>query len=437
MSDAERHLRAVPDPDESPDGTAASKRRRRRRYYRTRKDGTRAYPVRYTKPDGSVGQETFDTVQAADAFRAELRKAKRMGVAVDLTTTVEDVARQWGPAYVDRQEDKTQLMHIGNLTNRMLPWAGPMRIAQWTRKTSDDYVAWLATHGDVLACRREDGSRYGRWDRVPVDHPDRRPASASTIRTAVQTGSLVMQHAMKLGLRIDNPFHRIDRPREEAPDRRALTVDELEMIGVACEVLGKPRDRALILMRAVTGIRMQDARALEWRDVDLENGWVTVRRAADHRGKVKATKTKERERRTPLRGFGLDAMREWHSVSPTRRGLCFPNEEGRILSPSNWRRDSWVPLLRAAARGLEWRLAAQGVDAVEIGERTAALLKTVPHELRHTFPSLASASGKVPQSVAMAWGGWKSPAMWKRYEHLYDEASERAADGLGSWLDGE
>lgn len=431
------HLRAVPDPadDDGMDTTAKPKPRRRRRYVRTRADGTRAYPVRYTKPDGSVGQETFDTAQAADEFRAEIRARKRVGVKVDTATTVDDLAAAWGRQRVSKLEEKTQQQHSSSLTNRILPWGGHMRVLQWTRQTTRKFIAWMEESGDVRACRRDDGTPYGRWDRVPVDHPDRRPAGAATIRLTTSTLYGLLQHALDDGIIASNPAADAPRPKERESERRALTSRELELLGMACTALGRPRARAMIVLAAFTGMRQQDIRALEWRDIDWKAGMVLVRRAADDRGRVKTTKSgKETVRRVPLFTLAREAMEQLHEATPVRRGLVFPSEAGTILSPSNIRRDVWLPAKRAAALGLRWELAAAGADDADIEDAVAGLLALTFHELRHTFVSMVGSSGLVPQSVGMAWSGHRSPSMWKRYEHLFDDASEQAAARLDSWL---
>jgi site-specific recombinase XerD len=65
------------------------------------------------------------------------------------------------------------------------------------------------------------------------------------------------------------PFPRIGTPHRPCPSR-----NEVRRLLAACK---RPRDRALVLTLCDTGLRRREACLLEWKDIDLTNGSMTVR----------------------------------------------------------------------------------------------------------------------------------------------------------------
>lgn len=429
-------LHAVPDPDEDDSSRAGARAKRKRRHYRVRKDGTRAYPVRFIQPDGSRGHETFDTAAEADAFRAKLREAKRLGQrAIDTRSTVPELAAIAGKLHFDHLEHATQDMHRESLVNRILPFAGDKRVASIDDGWVSEFVAWMQTSGRVKDCRKADGSRFGKWDRVPLDHPDRAPAGAATIRKTMQTLLLMLDIAVKKKMLTHNAAKGIDTPDETPRVGRAASLDQIQALMVAAPT---ERDRAFIGMAPYTGMRLGEIRAVEWVDIDWNataewsEGWIHLRRAARRDGSVKATKTVE-----PIRSIPILARRElerWKSFAPNRSGLVFTDRNGNIMNPDNWRADVWVPTKDRAARWLLWKLAADGVDEHDAAREVDVLRGLDFHEFgRHTFVSLCAASG-IPMLAAMQFSGHKSPATWNKYKHHYTDEAKRHAKALKDWL---
>lgn len=431
------HLRAVPDPEDESPARAPAKKPRRRRYYITRADGSRSYPVRYTKTDGSTGQETFDSAADADRFRAQLREAKRLGQrAVDTRTTLQNLAADWGRGYVAQLEEATQDMHRDSLVNRILPYAGDaQRVAAIDEGWVEAFLEWMASSGGVKDCKREDGTRYGKWDRIPRDHPDRKPAGAATVRKTMQTLQLMLDRGVKLKMLTYNPAKGAKRPEERPRVGRAASLLWIQALLVAAPT---ERDRSFIGQAPYTGMRLGELRALRWVDVDWNgdedwpDGWIRLYRAATRTGKIKSTKTNE-----PLRSIPILARAElerWRAACPTPTGLMFTDRNGNIMNPDNWRADVWVPTKARAARWLTWELVSRGVE-VEAAEHEAKELRSLDfHEFgRHTFVSLCGASG-IPMLAAMQFSGHVSPATWKKYQHHFSEEGKRHARALRDWL---
>lgn len=138
--------------------------------------------------------------------------------------------------------------------------------------------------------------------------------------------------------------------------------DEVEAI--VAEVA--PRDAAIVIFAAETGLRTNEWTALERRDIDRLNPGVGVaRRFAD--GKL-TLYPKTSRRRVPLTPHAVEAL----ELVPPRldTAVLFPGEKGGNLNLNNWRNRTWYPALEAA-----------GVS------------KRGPYHLRHTFATEALAAG--------------------------------------------
>jgi integrase len=89
-------------------------------------------------------------------------------------------------------------------------------------------------------------------------------------------------------------------PRVEQKKMRVLSPDELKRILKVCK---KPRDKVLILFLVDTGLRRSEACSLNWIDVDISTGTVSVRRAKNKKARsvfigVKTRRALLRYRRT-------------------------------------------------------------------------------------------------------------------------------------------
>jgi integrase len=188
--------------------------------------------------------------------------------------------------------------------------------------------------------------------------------------------------------------------------RRPVFLDSAEqivaMIDAATEVDAKPGARtagrrALIATLIYAGLRIGEATALRWRDVDLANGRISV---GD-------SKTEAGIRLVDI----LPALRDEltshrHAAASARRDdLVFPTSSGSRRDKDNARERVIWPVV-AAADGL---LARRGHAPLPEG--------VTAHKLRHTFASILYVRGEDPAYV-MAQLGHTDPGVTLRvYAH--------------------
>jgi integrase len=212
--------------------------------------------------------------------------------------------------------------------------------------------------------------------------------------------------------RVADPLQYLQRVAEHPRERGTLSLDEIAKITVLESE--SPRVKAAVLLGALCGLRMGEARGLEWGDVDEETGLLhIVHNWVDNREGVKAPKCGS-ARDVPLPAAVLAAVKLCRAVAPEGSQFVLYNEK-RIDRPAD---------RQILERGFRSVLGKIGIDD---GARKSRNL--VFHGLRHTFISLQRANG-IPDFAVMRLAGHKSFAMTERYSHaenVVDFAAARVA----------
>jgi integrase len=178
----------------------------------------------------------------------------------------------------------------------------------------------------------------------------------------------VLEQAVTWQMLDRNPTDRIRNRRVKSDESREIRPFESweEVEAIAYEL--DPAYRALPLFLVGTGMRPEEALALEWKDIDTKNAVASVERVHSQ-GRTKACKKSDRQRRrVPLRAKVFEILESHPRRIDTR--LVFPARDGDYLKLPTFRLRHWTPALRAA--GIEHR----GVYAC-----------------RHTFATWAIAAG--------------------------------------------
>jgi integrase len=166
-------------------------------------------------------------------------------------------------------------------------------------------------------------------------------------------------------------------PRVEPVERRRLTPAETRaLLALAAD---DPRTDALVALGIGTGARVGELCALDWSDVDLDAGTVTIRGTLARDGRVGPPKSSRGRRTVALPGFALAALHRQRE----RRA-----EDGPVLTDPAGRRLSTF-LARQLWRELRDRA---GLDGLWF------------HDLRGTAATLALAAGVPPTEVARSLG---------------------------------
>ena len=226
---------------------------------------------------------------------------------------------------------------------RFLAWVGddgravtPLDVAEYRRQLQETHLA--STVNRVLRALRA----WGRW--------------------LVVTGQAE-----------SSPAHQVRMLPEPAPQPRALSRSELSRLLRAVTRWGSARDRLIVVLFALTGLRVGELVRLRRRDIDLgpRSGWVTVRSGKGGRS-----------RRVPLPLAARRELAAWLERLP-------PDPDGWLLPGRR-------PGSHLSTRAIEHLFARLA--------RLSGLAGLTPHVLRHTYCTQLLAAGVSLDRVALLAG---------------------------------
>jgi len=164
---------------------------------------------------------------------------------------------------------------------------------------------------------------------------------------------------------------------QEGRPSKAMTLDQAVRLLDHVVPGSQHRLAAYVVVSLLAGVRTEEARALRWSEVDLEEGTVAVYRSVRAKGD---TKTRKSRRLLKLPTKAVEALKEHRKRQAAERlqageqwqdhDLVFCRQDGTPLDRWQVRREFAV-ITQAAGLGEQW----------------------APRELRHSFVSILSAHG--------------------------------------------
>ena len=175
-----------------------------------------------------------------------------------------------------------------------------------------------------------------------------------------------------------------------------------------------PRDYPLALTLARTGLRLGEALALKWADIDFEGRFITVERGFS-RGKIETPKNGKSRKVDMSKQLSvtLAGLKHCRKIEADEKGWdgipdwIFVTNKGTPLNSSNWRN-------RVFNKALE----------------KAGLRKIHIHDLRHTFASLLIQNNESLAYVRDQLGHHSIKITVDIYGHLAPEGKKEAVDKL-------
>jgi integrase len=203
-----------------------------------------------------------------------------------------------------------------------------------------------------------------------------------------------------------NPAENIDLPpMERRRSRKLLTPAELQKL---TQALGEPV-HTIVLMGALTGLRIGELLGLYVEDVDLTRAVISVRRDV-YRGHVGTPKTPGSERQVPLASSLIPVLTHWLGIRPAGSEWLFPSAARTPLRDRNlMRRHLWPACESLGITRFGW------------------------HSLRHTFSTYNGNAG-VAMPVLQALLGHASPETTMIYTHPLEDVKRQAVENLARLL---
>ena len=223
-----------------------------------------------------------------------------------------------------------------------------------------------------------------------------------------------------------NPAHKLGKifkTQDKRKDVDFLTKEELKRLLDTVQV-HFPRHYALFLLLARTGLRIGEALALQWGDIDFNGRFITIQRGIS-RGRIETPKN-GKSRRVDMSLQLTEALKTLKNqgatqvVVPITRSeetpeepseWVFTNGVGGFIDVNNWRRRVFNKALKKA-----------GLRRIRI------------HDLRHTYASLLIQAGESLAYVRDQLGHHSIKVTVDIYGHLAPEGNKQAVDKLDDVL---
>lgn len=239
--------------------------------------------------------------------------------------------------------------------------------------------------------------------------------SANTVTGQYRILSEALNHAVRWDMVNRNVCKAIDPPRIESVEMLALDVPGVQRLLEAAE--GTPW-HTFIYVAVGTGMRRSELLAVRWRDLDLQNFTLTVRRVLhwvkDQGFVFTEPKTKKSARTIPLPpsvAMALRGHREQQEAETETLGGAITND----------------PLVFARVDGSPIYPSAASHAFLSIAKKAGLAAGIHLHSLRHTHASLLLAQGENLLVISQRLGHAKPSITSDIYSHLLPGIQEQAA----------
>ena len=348
-----------------------------------------------------LGDERRRETKGGYVTRREAQAAmSKVAIAVEEQThvassrlTLRDyLTKEWLPAIEHTIRPTTYGSYVSHVECHILPALGSVQL----QKLSPAQIN--ALYAKLIAGGRRNG----------------KPLAPLTVRHVHAVLHRALKDAVRWGRLARNPADLADPPRVTARGYELRTWSA-EQLASFLNSQRADRQYALWQVLAMTGLRRGEALGLRWQDVDLEAGWLSVRRSLIPEGSqvaVHEPKTAHGRRVVALDPQTVEvlkahAARQLDDQSATESwddtGLVFTNKDGQALHP-------WLVsrCFRAALK--------------------EAMLPDIRlHDLRHTHATLALQAGIHPKIVSERLGHATVSITLDTYSHAIPAMQEEAA----------
>jgi integrase len=260
--------------------------------------------------------------------------------------TVKQFLEYWlAHAVEDAIDEGTVDLYRARVHQHIVPFVGSVRLDRLTDRVIDQFLLDLKDKGRSTDLRKKVGELLRR-----------------ALTYALEKG-WVRENAAKKS-RLPSVRVRKPHPLDEVQVRKFLSTAE------------KNRLHPLYVLALDTGMRQGEIMALEWTDVDLDGGYVSVTKSVKTGGKggprVKEVKTEASRRRIKMTRRTVELLAIWRETTPGK--IVFPTRgKGKTYG-----QDAYLSKA-ALLRSFKKLLTNVGLDASKVRF----------HDLRHTHATLA------------------------------------------------
>lgn len=217
-----------------------------------------------------------------------------------------------------------------------------------------------------------------------------KPLSKSTLLKIINTASAVCKYARANDIPAPDFFEQVVIPKTAPKDkRRALTEQEQQMI---IDTPHRCQPAAMILL--FSGLRRGELVPLQWSDIDLNNGIISVTKSADLNKRPpeikQGGKTVNAVRQVPIPPILIDYLIEYKKQCKILTPYVCHSSNGKMLSGSAFRQmwDSYLIDLN-----IKYGYADKKVSKYDPKGLPMKIERFTPHYLRHTYATILYLQG--------------------------------------------
>ena len=316
----------------------------------------------------------------------------------------EDFAEQWFEEYAKLNLRNTSYERMRQLTNRVYPAIGHLRIDKITGRHIQQFINDLALNGKSF--------KTGK------------PLSRKTAVHHLSFISDVFSYAVKMDMLSDNPCRRVTVPKGEKKEKEIYTLEEIEQLFRLLE--NAPlKYRTFFTLAIYSGFRRGELLGLEWKDIDWESNVISVRRTSNYTAQkgiyTDTTKTKKSQRSLKFPPVVMDLLRAYKVEQ---------DEEREKLG------SKWIDYDRLFVKynGEPMNNNTPYFWFHEFCEENNFRFCDI-HSLRHFYASALINEGVDAAAVSGALGHSGISTTTSIYCHVFQQAQARAGDAIASVLD--
>lgn len=338
--------------------------------------------------------------------QAILFEDKCMKGQVTANIKFQDFAEEWFEEYARLNLRSTTYERMRQLTHRVYPAIGHLRMDKITARQLQGFVNSLAKEG--------------------ANEKTGKPLAPKTIRHNLSFISDVFSYAVKMDLLSDNPCRKVTIPKGEVKEKPIYSQEEMALL--LTRISGEPtKYRAFFYLIAYSGFRRSEMLGLEWKDIDFENNIISIKRTSNYTAErgiyTDTTKTKRSKRVLKISPYIMGILKELKDEQ---------DEEALRLS------DKWVESDRLFVK---WNGEPMNNQTPygwlkEFCEKNELPFYGV-HSFRRFAASALISAGLDVTTVSGALGHCNSGTTLNVYSHMFQTAQARVAqamDGAFSFL---
>lgn len=289
----------------------------------------------------------------------------------------------------------TQLNYESTIYQHIIPQLGNIPLCQLSQKDLQQFYAYLKKEGRLVRTEQ-----YGKG------------LSDRMVRMCHAKCRAALDQAVQENLIRTNPAVGCKLPPKRGREMQVLSRQELQRFLMQAKADGYFE---LFLLDLSTGLRRGELLALQWSDLDLDTGTLSVtKQVYEVNGKMQLSvpKTKASIRKLVLPPAVVEVFREYRKTAKSRWLFPSPKNLDMPLTPGSMLRRLHIILERAGCKQIRF------------------------HDLRHTFATMALENGMDIKTLSAMLGHVSAATTLDIYTHITsDMLSEAAAKidrGLGN-----